>query len=144
MPDKELHPRLPLKTNGPRASAPNLDQARKLIEDRADEWACVLQELVRTPSYFEAEHAIVRRICDRVTALGLVPILVPMDPLALQGHPDSSKPISAVAQRNNVVVRLPGRGRGRSLILNCHLDIQPAGDEREWSHPPFSGHIDAE
>jgi acetylornithine deacetylase len=67
-----------------------------------------------------------------------------MDPLALRGHPDSIKPISTVAQRNNVVVRLPGRGPGRSLMLNCHLDIQPVGDEREWSHPPFSGHIDAE
>ena len=65
-------------------------------------------------------------------------------PAALRRHADAVEPISAVAGRNNVVVRLPGRGGGRSLILNCHLDIQPEGDQAEWTHPPFSGHVDAE
>ena len=58
-------------------------------------------------------------------------------------NPDAAQPISDVPGRNNIVVRLPGRGRGRSLVLNCHLDTQPEGDWRQWTHPPFSGHIDA-
>ena len=29
-----------------------------------------------------------------------------------------------------------------SIIFNAHLDIQPAGDPSEWTHPPFSGHVD--
>jgi acetylornithine deacetylase len=70
-------------------------------------------------------------------------VLVPIDAAALRRNPDAAEPISEVAGRNNIVVRLPGRGRGRSLILNCHLDTQPAGDPGEWTHPPFSGHIDA-
>ena len=65
-------------------------------------------------------------------------------PAALRRHADAVEPISTVADRNNVVVRLPGRGGGRSLVLNCHLDIQPEGDAAEWTYPPFSGHVDAE
>ena len=118
-------------------------RAQDMITRRAEDWTKLLQELIRIPSCFEAEHAIVRRVCDHVTALGLAPTLVPMDAVALRRHPDAVNPISNVPDRNNVVVRLPGRGGGRSLILNCHLDINPEGDVKEWTDPPFSGHIDS-
>ena len=119
------------------------DGARRAIAARAGDWTRLLQDLIRIPSCFEAEHAIVARVCEHVTAIGLTPVLVPMDAEALRRNPDSMEPISEVAGRNNIVVRLPGRGGGRSLILNCHLDTQPEGDPGEWTHPPFSGHIDA-
>ena len=118
------------------------DGARRTIQDRAADWTRLLQDLIRIPSCFEAEHAIVARVCEHVAAAGLTPTLVPMDAAALRRHPDAVAPISEVRGRNNVVVRLPGQGAGRSLILNCHLDIQPEGDPSEWAHPPFSGHID--
>jgi acetylornithine deacetylase len=35
-----------------------------------------------------------------------------------------------------------GAGQGRSLILNCHLDVVGEGDPTEWSAPPYSGAID--
>ncbi len=116
--------------------------ARVMIDARRQDWTDLLQELIRIPSCFEAEHAIVRRVCEYVTGLGLVPDLLPMDETLLRGYAHAAKPISPVADRNNVVVRLRGRGAGRSLILNCHLDIQPEGDSAEWTRPPFSGHID--
>src|SRR5438132_9763350 len=114
--------------------------ALTMISAHAEDWTKLLQELIRIPSCFEAEHEIVHRVCEYVTALGLVPTLVPMDATALRRQADAVNPVSEVADRNNVVVRLPGRGGGRSLILNCHLDIQPPGDPAEWTHPPFSGH----
>src|SRR5262245_42315499 len=117
--------------------------ARRAITARADDWTRLLQDLIRIPSSFEVEHAIVARVCEHLTALGLTPMLVPIDAAALRRNPGAVKPISDVPGRNNVVVRLPGRGAGRSLILNCHLDTQPEGDWRAWTHPPFSGHIDA-
>lgn len=118
-------------------------RAQDMITHRAEDWSRLLQELIRIPSCFEAEHAIVSRVCDHVTTLGLVPTLVPMDAAALQRHSDSVNPISNVPDRNNVVVCIPGNGSGRSLILNCHLDIIPEGDPKEWTYPPFSGHFDA-
>jgi len=42
------------------------------------------------------------------------------------------------AGRKNLSVRMEGVGRGRSLLLNCHIDTVPPG-EREWSRSPWSG-----
>lgn len=36
---------------------------------------------------------------------------------------------------------LRGSGGGKSLILNGHYDVVPAGDRSTWSHDPFEGHI---
>jgi acetylornithine deacetylase len=41
------------------------------------------------------------------------------------------------AGRSNVVGRFRGAGGGRSLILNGHVDVMPAGDPAQWSAPPF-------
>src|SRR5712692_3229334 len=135
--------RLGLESRDPCAADSAIARARETITGRARDWTGLLQELIRIPSCFEAEHAIVRRVCDHVAATGLTPTLVPMDAVALRAHSDAVEPISEVPGRNNVVVRLPGRGGGRSLILNCHLDINPEGDPEEWTHPPFSGHVDS-
>jgi acetylornithine deacetylase/succinyl-diaminopimelate desuccinylase family protein len=37
----------------------------------------------------------------------------------------------------DVVGRLPGRGGGRSLILNGHVDVAEVGDAGAWSADPF-------
>jgi acetylornithine deacetylase len=124
------------------AVEPALRAAQAIIGQRQEAWTKLLQELIRIPSCFEAEHDIVARVCEYVAAIGLTPTLVPLDAAALHRHPDAVKPISKVPGRNNVVVRLPGRGGGRSLILNCHLDIHPVGDASEWTYAPLSGHID--
>src|SRR6266849_5461000 len=132
------------RTRDPRAIDTTIRDAHAIIDACKRDWTALLHELIRIPSCFEAEHAIVRRVCEHVAAIGLAPTLVPMDATALRRHTDAVEPISAVAGRNNIVVRLPGRGGGRSLILNCHLDVQPEGDAAEWTHPPFSGHVDGE
>jgi acetylornithine deacetylase len=117
--------------------------AHAMINARKDEWTRLLQELIRIPSCFEAEHDVVRYVCEYISAAGLAPVLVPMDADQLRRLADSVPPFSEIPDRNNVVVLVPGRGGGRSLILNSHLDIQPAGDPAEWTHPPFAGHVDA-
>ncbi|MGP3533427.1 ArgE/DapE family deacylase [Microbacterium sp. RD1] len=42
------------------------------------------------------------------------------------------------AQRENFAGRVRGRGRGRSLILNGHIDVVPPGDPENWSREPFT------
>ena len=64
------------------------DGARRAIAARAGDWTRLLQDLIRIPSCFEAEHAIVARVCEHVTAIGLTPVLVPMDAEALRRNPD--------------------------------------------------------
>ena len=40
-----------------------------------------------------------------------------------------------------LVGRLPGRGGGRTLMLNGHIDVVPPGDLDAWGNPPFSGRV---
>jgi acetylornithine deacetylase len=44
------------------------------------------------------------------------------------------------AGRKNLSVRLSGSGRGRSLLLNGHIDTVPAGNA-QWTHSPWSGRL---
>lgn len=39
--------------------------------------------------------------------------------------------------RPNVVVTCPGVSAGRSIILNGHMDVVPAGPPDRWSYPPY-------
>ncbi len=50
----------------------------------------------------------------------------------------------ALPGREDVVGRLAGSGGGRSLILNGHVDVVPAGAPEEWPHDPWGGHLDGE
>jgi acetylornithine deacetylase/succinyl-diaminopimelate desuccinylase family protein len=47
----------------------------------------------------------------------------------------------ALPGREDVVGRLSGEDGGRSLILNGHVDVVPAGDRAEWAHDPWAGEI---
>lgn len=120
-----------------------LSTARRFIRDRQDAWAALLGQLVRIPSTFENEHAILDFVDGYVRGLGFEPHHVPMDPVHLETLPDAMPPISRVEGRYNIVVRVPGKGGGRSLALNAHLDINPVGNQDEWSHPPFAGEINS-
>lgn len=44
--------------------------------------------------------------------------------------------------RANLIARIRGSGDGPSLALLGHTDVVPA-EARDWTHPPFSGHLDA-
>ncbi|HGY10016.1 MAG TPA: M20/M25/M40 family metallo-hydrolase [Oceanithermus profundus] len=42
----------------------------------------------------------------------------------------------------NAVGRIRGREEGPGWLLLTHLDHVDVGDEANWPHPPFSGHVD--
>lgn len=43
--------------------------------------------------------------------------------------------------RPNIVARLAGSGRGRSLLLNGHTDVIPVGNGEGWNENPWSASI---
>jgi acetylornithine deacetylase/succinyl-diaminopimelate desuccinylase-like protein len=51
--------------------------------------------------------------------------------------------IAKEPDRANLVARIPGTGDGPSLGLVGHTDVVPA-EEPDWTHPPFSGHVDGD
>ena len=44
-----------------------------------------------------------------------------------------------VDEAGNVLGLMRGRGTGRSVMFNCHLDTVAAGDESVWKYPPYAG-----
>jgi len=102
----------------------------------------LLAELIRIPSTYEHEHAMLAFVETYLSQLGLAYSRVAYDAERLRSLPGASAPFSRVEGRRCVVARYPGRGGGRSLVLNCHVDVVPAGPAADWSHPPFSGRIE--
>jgi acetylornithine deacetylase len=80
-----------------------------------------LQELVRIERPAESQR-VVERFLGGCGAE--VELLVPGEP---------GRPV--------VVGRVRGRGGGKSLVLNGHVDVVGAGDPVLWSRPPFAAEI---
>jgi acetylornithine deacetylase/succinyl-diaminopimelate desuccinylase-like protein len=43
-------------------------------------------------------------------------------------------------KRSNILARIPGKNKGRPVVLLSHIDVVPAIAE-EWEVPPFSGEV---
>jgi acetylornithine deacetylase len=110
-------------------------------ESKLPEWTKLFQSLVRSRGTFEVEHEVIATVERRLGELGLSPIEVPFDPERLRSLPGAQRPFSSVSGRRNIVVQLDGSEAGRSLVLNSHMDIVPAGEESSWQFPPFAGSI---
>ena len=47
----------------------------------------------------------------------------------------------AFPNRPNLVGRLAGKGQGRSLIFNGHIDVVPIGEASKWTYDPWGSDI---
>jgi acetylornithine deacetylase len=67
---------------------------------------------------------------------------VPVDVEALADHPGFSPPLIGYAGRDPVAaIHRPHSAKGRSLMLQGHIDVVPEGDAALWTTPPFEAHI---
>jgi acetylornithine deacetylase len=116
--------------------------ARRAILDACDalrdEGVLLLERLVRCPSTLGNEASALNEMARNYAALGLATQRVPVDVDALRGHPGFSPPLLPYAGRDNVVaIHRPKLAKGRSLVLQGHVDVVPEGAEDEWTTPPF-------
>ena len=110
------------------------------------EAVALLSELVAQPSLLGDEmgaQAIMRR---EFAADGLRVHEFAIDEARLRDHPGYSPSIIPYDGRHNVVgVHQPvGPVRGRSLILNGHIDVVPVGTAGMWQTPPFEPRVDGD
>jgi acetylornithine deacetylase len=101
----------------------------------------LLQAWVREASVQGNERSIQESIAKTLHAMGLEVDLWVMEGDELLKHPYFVSPRTVFADSPNVVGVWKGTGGGRSIILNGHVDVVPAGDPAQWSHDPFSGEV---
>lgn len=116
-------------------------------EARRDEILDFFRSLVRIPSETHPpggdEGPAQRVVADRMRAVGLkVDVFEPWSVPGVERHP-GWWPGLVYADRPNVVGRwaADAPGGGRSLILNGHIDVVPAGDRALWSHDPYGAEL---
>lgn len=93
-----------------------------------------LQDLVRIPSPIGDEERAQLDLARRFRELGLETHVFDIEPDRLADAPLFNRHPRSYEQRPCVVAVLKGRGTGRSLILNGHMDTAPVGDPARWSH----------
>ncbi|WP_088280432.1 ArgE/DapE family deacylase [Ideonella sp. A 288] len=116
------------------------------VAAQRDEAVALLCELVAQPSLLGDEapaQALMRREFERC---GLHVHEFAIDEDKIRNQPGYSPSIIPYDGRHNVVgVHRPaGPVRGRSLILNGHIDVVPVGTAAMWTSPPFEPRIDGD
>ncbi|MGE5482522.1 MAG: ArgE/DapE family deacylase [Bacteroidota bacterium] len=118
--------------------------AAQAAEALADEVVELAVELIRRPSEIRPpsgnEGEAQRFLASRLQELGYdqIDVFLPTDVVGIEQHP-GWWPGQDFSDRPNVVAVRRGEGGGRSLILNGHMDVVPAGNPERWTYPPFAG-----
>jgi acetylornithine deacetylase len=100
-----------------------------------------LQDLIRIPSVTGEEGPIQKFIAGRLKEMGLAVDVFEPDLAALRKHPAFVEVSRGYEGRPNVVGILKGKGGGKSLLFNGHVDVIPAGAPESWQHPSWSGDL---
>jgi acetylornithine deacetylase len=118
----------------------------RAVQEQAGEAVALLKRLVAEPSLLGQEAAAQALMAAEFAAMGLEVREFEIDEDRLRDHPGYSPSIVGYHGRRNVVGlhRPAGPVRGRSLILNGHIDVVPVGAERLWSRPPFEPRVEGD
>lgn len=117
--------------------------ARKILRPIRSDLKRLLRDLIRVntvavpPNGNETAGQVVLR--DFLQQYGIRPELYEIDFVTRSRHPWRHKDRN-YAGRKNLVARIAGSGRGKSLLLNGHMDTVPPG-KASWSASPWSGKL---
>lgn len=117
-------------------------QIKQWLKDNRARGARLLQLLVRENSTRGNESSAQAIVIEKCRQLGLVLDIWELGGEELRNHPAFCSDRNSFEGSPNLVAVLKGTGGGRSIILNGHIDVVPTGDEKNWKHDPFSGHIE--
>jgi acetylornithine deacetylase len=107
----------------------------------ADDAISLLKELVQIPSITGDELAVQQKLSTLLSNLKLEVDQWCPTYAELASHPAFSDDGLPIGSRPVLVAKWKGRGKGRSLILNGHVDVVPPGDPTAWNHSPWSGYV---
>ncbi|MBA3644053.1 MAG: ArgE/DapE family deacylase [Chloroflexia bacterium] len=113
------------------------------IEARRDELVAIVADLVQRPSPLGAEAAAQAYVAAHLDQSDLAVTAWDLDDRILL-QPEAGTSGIPFAGRPNVTGRRSGRGGGRSLIFNGHIDVVSPEPVAAWSHDPWGAEIDGD
>jgi acetylornithine deacetylase len=115
------------------------------VEEGFAEQLAFTQGLVRLPSLRGEEHVIQDLVFRTLKDRGYAMDRFQMDRAAIEAHPGGSK-FSPEHSNAPIVVGIhrPREEKGRSLILQAHVDVVPSGPADMWSRAPFDAAIEGD
>ncbi len=96
-----------------------------------------IQDAVRRPSITGEEGVVQDVMASLLRDLGMTVDVWEPQHADFAAHPEFVAEEPPFTGRPNVVGVWKGAGGGRSLAVNGHIDVVPAGDEAAWRMPPF-------
>lgn len=114
---------------------------KEWLKDNRARAARLLQKLVQEDSTRGRESIAQAIVIEKCRQLGLELDIWEIGQAALFEHPAFFSDRKDFKGNSNVVAVLKGKGGGKSLVLNGHIDVVPAGDLKAWSDDPYSGTI---
>jgi acetylornithine deacetylase len=111
------------------------------LKQHEEEAVLYLQSLVKEDSIQGNERGVQQLVIQRLEQMGLeVDVWHPSGELFLN-HPHFCATRTEFSNSPNVVGVWRGKGEGRSIILNGHVDVVPPGDVKQWDDDPYSGKL---
>lgn len=96
-------------------------QLQSVAKQFHDEIVKTASELIQINSQSTKEEALAKYIQEKMALLGYDTI--------------------EVDKYGNVFGKVKGSGGGKSITLNCHMDVVYEGDHSKWKYPPYSGAV---
>ncbi|MFC1605480.1 ArgE/DapE family deacylase [Pseudomonadota bacterium] len=113
------------------------------VDRRFDQQVAFLSELTSHPSTRGNEQSAQQCMADQLREMGYETDRWAIDVKDIAHLPGFSPVIGDYENAVNVVgIHRSQARRGRSLILNGHIDVVPAGPPDAWNKPPFEPHVD--
>ncbi len=113
------------------------------VDELFDELVDFTGELVKFPSLYGAEATAQDFMAGELRGRGFEVDRWAIDEAAIRHLPGFSPPVRTYDEAWNVVgVRRAAAPKGRSLILNGHIDVVPEGPVEMWSTPPYEPHLE--
>ena len=127
-----------------RVDAELVREIGRAVEARRGDTVRLLQDLVRVPSVTGEEGAVQEVVERAFRERGLAVDAWEATPEEVAPYLDHVGEQAAYENRPNIVGVRSGRGGGRSILLNAHVDTVAGGNPSAWSRDPFSGEIEGD
>lgn len=118
-----------------------MTRIRNWMKEHQDEAITLLQQMVQCDSTQGNEEEVQQIVANKLSAIGFDVDVWEIGGDELLEHPYFIPRADLFKGSPNVAGRLKGKGGGKSILLNGHVDVVPAGDTNQWTYPPYSGHI---